>query len=260
MIPDNCKTEILRRIKAAEQEHDIRIVYAVESGSRVWGFDSPDSDFDVRFIYVRPTTWYLSVDLESRRDVIEYPIEDEIDINGWDIRKALQLFTSSNPTLIEWLHSPMRYRDDGVFAATLRRYLSDFYAPDKGIHHYRSMAKTNYRGYLKAEVVPVKKYFYVLRPLLSVMWLERYQQVPPVEFQQLRQLIVQQTDLNRQVDALLVKKRVGAEQALLPAIPEINAFIEQQLARLETLQPHKTASSGDIQLLNQLFHHYCAVI
>jgi predicted nucleotidyltransferase len=106
---------ILERLAAIEQTEAVRILYACESGSRAWGFASPDSDYDVRFPYVRPRDWYLSIDLERRRDVIERPIEGVLDINGWDLRKALQLMRKSNPPLFEWLHSPLVYRAQAEF-------------------------------------------------------------------------------------------------------------------------------------------------
>ena len=106
---------ILERLAAIEQTEAVRILYACESGSRAWGFASPDSDYDVRFLYVRPRDWYLSIDLEHRRDVIERPIEGVLDINGWDLRKAPQLMRKSNPPLFEWLHSPLAYRAQEEF-------------------------------------------------------------------------------------------------------------------------------------------------
>ena len=106
-IEPEIRKEILRRIAAAEQEHGVKVLYAVESGSRAWGFASPNSDYDVRFIYAHPKEWYLTVDVEDKRDVIEYTIVDEIDINGWDVRKALKLFWKSNPAFVEWLQSPI---------------------------------------------------------------------------------------------------------------------------------------------------------
>jgi uncharacterized protein len=183
MIPDNVRAEILTRMHKAEKEHGVRILLAVESGSRAWGFESPNSDFDARFIYVHPRDWYLSVGLEEHRDVIEYPIVDDIDLNGWDLRKALRLFWKSNPAFVEWIQSPIVYAQNGSFAELARSLLSSVYSCESGVHHYRSMAKTNFRGYLKADLVPLKKYFYVLRPLLAVRWLERYGTAAPIEFQ-----------------------------------------------------------------------------
>lgn len=114
MIEQVVKEEILSRIEKAEKEHGVRVLYAVESGSRAWGFESPNSDYDIRFIYAHPKDWYVAVDLEDKRDVIEYPIVDEIDINGWDIRKALKLFSKSNPAFVEWLQSPIVYIERAI--------------------------------------------------------------------------------------------------------------------------------------------------
>ncbi len=123
MISDDVRREIQRRLRAVEEEHDVRVLFAVESGSRAWGFPSPNSDYDVRFIYAHPREWYLSLDLEQRRDVIECEIADDIDLSGWDIRKALKLFWQSNPSFVEWLHSPIVYRDQAEFAARARALL-----------------------------------------------------------------------------------------------------------------------------------------
>ena len=106
------------RLSAIEAEFGVRILYACESGSRGWGFASPDSDYDVRFIYVHPLAWYLQVHVQ--RDVIELPISDELDINGWELRKALGLLRKGNATLIEWLDSPIVYRADAVFLQAMR--------------------------------------------------------------------------------------------------------------------------------------------
>lgn len=182
MIPTDVRTEILRRMHAAEEEHGVRILLAVESGSRAWGFESPNSDYDARFIYANPRDWYLAVNLEEQRDVIEYPIVDDIDLNGWVLRKALWLFSKSNPAFVEWIQSPIIYSETGTFASSVRELLPSVYSCESGIYHYRSMAKTNYRGYLKADLVPLKKYFYVLRPLPAVRWLERYGSAAPIEF------------------------------------------------------------------------------
>jgi predicted nucleotidyltransferase len=107
VIPDATRVEIERRLERVEADEDVRILFAIESGSRAWGFASPDSDFDVRFIYCRRADWYYSVDVEDKRDVIEHPIAEDIDLNGWDLRKALRLLVRSNPTIVEWLQSPI---------------------------------------------------------------------------------------------------------------------------------------------------------
>lgn len=254
MITDTIKREILKRIHDAERDHNVRVLYAVESGSRAWGFESPNSDYDVRFIYVHPKDWYVAVDLEDQRDVIEYPIVDEIDINGWDLRKALKLFRKSNPAFVEWLQSPIVYLEKGDFASQARALMRDIYSIEKGIYHYRSMAKTNYRGYLRDDIVPLKKYFYVLRPLLSIMWLEKYRQPAPIEFDKLRTLIADNETLNSCVENLLERKKTALEKELAPPVLEINQFIESELSRLEQYSDHPESHGVDIALLNELFH------
>ncbi len=254
MISESVKEEILRRIRKAETNHGVRVIYAVESGSRAWGFESPNSDYDVRFIYTHPKDWYLAVNLEDKRDVIEYEIVDEIDINGWDVRKALKLFWSSNPAFVEWLLSPIVYLDDNRFAKQARDLLGGVYSVEKGIYHYRSMAKTNYRGCLKEPLVPLKKYFYVLRPLLSIMWLEKYQKPAPIQFDMLRKLVTDNQVIDAEIAKLLEKERVSSEKEVSPAIAVLNEFIEAELSRLEEYDAKPNDRQGSFQALDALFH------
>lgn len=247
------RDEIRARLAAAEREHDVRVLLAVESGSRAWGFPSPNSDYDVRFIYVRSRDWYLSLDVEERRDVIEYDIVDDIDLNGWDLRKALKLFAKSNPSFVEWIQSPIVYRDDGLFADRARALLSHVYAVDSGVFHYLSMADKNYRGYLKARLVPLKKYFYVLRPLLAIRWLERYRTPAPVEFDKLRALVADNDTLNKEIGRLLARKQRSQEKEFVPVMPMLNEFIEQELSRLSRYQARAPAPGADLDGLNLLF-------
>jgi len=253
MIPEDIRVEIMRRLAAVEEKEGVRILLAIESGSRAWGFASPNSDFDVRFIYARPQDWYLAVNLEDKRDVIEYPIVDDIDLNGWDVRKALQLFWRSNPAVIEWIQSPINYIDQGGFKAGMQELLDSVYTVEKGIYHYRSMAKTNYRGYLMADMVPLKKYFYVLRPLLATRWIETYRTAPPIEFSALLHLLPKEDGLLEEIQGLLERKKVALEKELAPRIDKLNAFIEAELARLESFSVEKEDKAGGMEQLNGLF-------
>lgn len=253
MIPVDIHTEILKRMRAAEAEHGVRILLAIESGSRAWGFESPNSDYDARFIYAHPQDWYLSVGLEEQRDVIEYPIIDDIDLNGWDIRKALRLFWKSNPAFVEWIQSPLVYIQSGSFADCTRDILPRVYSCESGIYHYRSMAKTNFRGYLQGALVPLKKYFYVLRPLLSVRWLERYNTPAPIEFHKLLHLIETDAPLLASIEALLARKRLAPELGLEPQVESIHAFIERDLERLEIVHPVKQGRGEVLPMLTEIF-------
>lgn len=252
MIPEPVRTEILSRVHAAEAEHRVRVLLAVESGSRAWGFESPNSDFDARFIYVHDRDWYLSID--DQRDVIEYPIVDDIDLNGWELRKALRLFRSSNPAFVEWIQSPIVYLEQGPFAAACRSLLPEVYSCLRGIHHYRSMAKTNYRGYLRESLVPLKKYFYVLRPLLSVRWLQAYGRPAPIEFDKLLHLIDDQPELIADIHELLARKRSSPEMGLAPKVASIQQFIEAELQSLEAQKLEPSQPSSDVtERLNEVF-------
>lgn len=254
MIPTDVRAEILKRLRKAEAEHGVRILFAVESGSRAWGFDSPDSDYDVRFVYIHEPSWYQAVDLEERRDVIEYPIVDDIDLNGWDARKALRLFWKSNPAFIEWIQSPIVYLEQDAFRQRAVDALPTIYRPEKGIYHYRSMAKTNYRGYLQEPMVRLKKYFYVMRPLLAARWINRTQAAPPIEFAKLMTELGAEHDVTAAVDSLLEKKRATAELGLAESVPVLNAFIESELDGEVEEAPEKPRSPDVINLLNEIFH------
>jgi predicted nucleotidyltransferase len=227
-IPDHVREDILGRLRAAEAEHEIRIVYACESGSRAWGFASPDSDYDVRFIYAHEEDWYLSFDIERRRDVIEYPILDEIDCGGWDVRKALYLFTRTNGALLEWLNSPIKYIEVDGFAETLRKIAPKYLNTTALCYHYSHMARSNAREYLFQDKVKLKKYFYVLRPLLAIRCIEFGLGVPPVEFEKLVE-IAAPAEIRPGIAQLLELKRKTPELGLGNPIPEIGDFITKDL-------------------------------
>ncbi len=224
------ESEIATRLVAAEDEHGVHILYACESGSRAWGFASPDSDWDVRFLYVHPLDWYLSVG--EQRDVIELPIVDDLDINGWELRKALRLMRKGNPVLLEWLNSPIRYRVDTEFLAAIRALAEEHYSPIACFHHYLHTAQNNWRGYLHGPMVRLKKYLYVLRPVLACRWIEAGRGMAPMEFIRLVEATVTDADLCVAIDQLLVLKRAAGELGLGPAIPEIDAFLAAEITRL----------------------------
>jgi predicted nucleotidyltransferase len=234
---DRVRDEILTRLCAAEEEHGIRVLYACESGSRAWGFASPDSDFDVRFIYAHEAEWYLSFDVERRRDVIEYPIVDDIDCGGWDIRKALHLLTRTNGAFLEWLNSPIKYLERGSTAAALRELAPRCVNSTALCYHYSHMARRNAREYLFKDKVRLKKYFYVLRPLLAIMHIEQGLGIPPVRFQDLVRLVAP-SRIRPAISALLELKAQTSELGLGDPVPEISEFIEAELAR------HGEAFSG----------------
>lgn len=244
--PASIDSEMLTRIRQQlvriEQEESVRILYACESGSRAWGFPSKDSDYDVRFLYVHEPDWYLSV--FDRRDVIERSIDDLLDVSGWDLRKALQLFRKSNPPLLEWLQSPIVYLEQTGTADAIRA-LADFaFSPKACTFHYLHMARGNYRDYLQGAEVKSKKYFYVLRPLLACAWIERFGTLPPMAFDTLKEELIPPGELRTAVDELVKRKKSGAELKAEPRIAVINSYLEQQIQHFEHIAP-QMASPGE---------------
>lgn len=242
---------VIVEIDAIERAHGVRVLYACESGSRGWGFASPDSDYDVRFLYVHPLDWYLRV--EPQRDVIEKPISDELDVSGWELRKALQLLHRSNPTLLEWLNSPVVYREDADAMGELRALAPAFFYPIKGRHHYLAMGKKNFRGYLQDDVVRYKKYLYVLRPLLAVRWVDAGKGMPPMRFAELVAGTVNDRALLAEIDELLAIKMHSGEAEHGPRRPAIHAFIEAMLAEAEH-DPQYKQPHGDPAELDRFLH------
>ncbi|MEI7028240.1 nucleotidyltransferase domain-containing protein [Paenibacillus sp. y28] len=238
--------QIIRsELQAIEQQEQVRILYACESGSRAWGFPSQDSDYDVRFIYVRPVEWYLSI--FEKRDVIERPISDWLDIHGWDLRKALVLFRKSNPPLLEWLHSPLPYYERYTIAEQIRGMSPFTFSPKSCMYHYLNMAKGNYRDYLRGEQVKLKKYFYVLRPILACGWIEAYNGMPPVEFDKLVEAFIPaNSELFAVIQQLLARKKSGDELDLEPRVNPINQYIEERMAYFEQIAINMRPS-GDSQ-------------
>ena len=244
------REKILNKLNEIEQKEKVKILLAVESGSRAWGFASPDSDYDVRFIYVRPREAYLR--LEKQRDVIELPIEGELDVNGWDLDKTLQLLRASNPTLFEWFSSPIVYRET-AFAEELRSVMQKYFSSKRGLSHYLSMASSNYREYLKGETVKAKKYFYVLRPVLACRWILDKGTPPPMLFSELVEAELDPA-LLPDVNRLLDLKMNAPEIKTIPRIESINCYLDSSIeeVRSRIVQLPEDASHG-WEELNRLF-------
>ena len=255
-VSENRKSEILKLLEKIECEREVRMLYACESGSRAWGFESKDSDYDVRFVYVRERDWYLSIDVEKKRDVIELPIEGELDVNGWDLRKTLQLLLKSNPPLMEWLSSPIVYLDREGFADRIREIAKTVYHPTAVRYHYFSMAKGNYREFLRGESVIRKKYLYVLRPLLAVEWIERGMGMVPTEFQILVDRVVEDEKLRKEIDELLVLKRAGKEMDRGAPFPAIHSYVESTIKAKEKETFTADKPVGRAEELNELFRFF----
>lgn len=244
---------IKTKLREIERTNNVKILYACESGSRAWGFASPDSDYDVRFIYVHKNDHYLSID--EQRDVIELPINDLLDINGWELRKALRLFRKSNGPLFEWLQSPIVYQVDSSFQFEIQGLMSIHFSPRSMMHHYLSMANNVVDNDLSGSEVKLKKYFYALRPILASRWIADRHEVPPMEFSKLRILL--DADLNSIVDELLAKKALVDEKFTIKPVTELHRWLGNQIEYCENRVPD-TLAPMDSKILNVLFRKYVA--
>lgn len=232
VIPDATRTHIEARLATAASEEGVRVLYAAESGSRAWGFHSPDSDFDVRFLYVHPRDWYVS--LAEARDVTERPLDDKlVDLAGWDTRKALRLLLKSNPALYEWLVSPIVYVDSPL-RAELRALFEAAAQPRAMAHHYWSIARGQLRAHIEGRAeVRLKKYLYVVRPLLSLAWVVRHQAPPPMAIDDLLSGAELPPPARAAIAALIRDKRAAAELGARPPVAEIDTWAAGELERLD---------------------------
>lgn len=245
------KEHITNELTHLEESLGIRVLYACESGSRAWGFASRDSDYDVRFIYIHEPNWYLSV--RDRRDVIERQLEGDLDVAGWDIRKALMLFRKSNPPLLEWLQSPIVYKEDATFTKELRQLVPTYYSPRVCMYHYYNLAAKTFRESLQGETVKAKKYFYALRPLFACKWIETSNDVVPMEFGKLMSGLELSDELKNTIAELLEQKRQSQERDEQPRIEVIHHFIQTELEKLNVKSVSACPRDITFEPLDELF-------
>jgi len=232
------RANIDRRLAGIEHTFGVEIFYACESGSRAWDFASPDSDYDVRFLYRHPRDWYLS--LSERRDVIETPIEGVYDVNGWDLRKALRLALKGNPVLFEWLSSPIVYLDRPL-ATGFRDVAFSVFDPVKAYRHYLSTARGQRRTYLTGETVRQKKYFYAVRPLLACQYLLAHRGAVPMRMFDLVDAVSPPAELREALVELLRIKRAASEAAEAARSPVLDRWIDRTLDELAARAPEPVA-------------------
>lgn len=216
---------IMKELQKIEVDGNLRILFAVESGSRAWGFPSPDSDYDVRFVYARPVDWYLTI--APGRDVYELPIDDVLDINGWDIKKALGLLLKPNPVMLEWLSSPIRYIWDENICQQLIQFSKKVTHGPACLNHYLHLGGRQWDIYIDGkEVVNLKKYFYIVRPAMAIRWMRMHPNIiPPMNFQALLAGIDLSDELTAALNDLLFAKSRSKEVGEAPRVANIDAFI-----------------------------------
>ncbi len=246
------RKEIVEKLSAIEQKENVKILYAVESGSRAWGVESIDSDYDVRFVYVRQKEDYLS--LQEKRDVIEWQLDEVLDINGWDLKKTLIQFHRGNATLFEWANSPIVYKTTDAWKE-IYEISKNYFSRKVALYNYYGMANSTYKQYLQGDEVKYKKYIYALRPVLACKFIEENNAIPPVKFEDLLKQILPK-ELSDEINQMLIIKAKTDEKDLKPRLPIIHKYIEDEIVKYEQLSKNmKDDRTNAWDELDELFRN-----
>jgi predicted nucleotidyltransferase len=251
------KQKIIQELENIEKKHAVRIILASESGSRAWGFPSNDSDYDVRFIYVNKTNWYLTID--NKRDVIELPVDAILDINGWDLKKALQLLRKSNSPLMEWLSSPIKYRVLPHVYEKLSALSRSAFLPETSCHHYLSMARKSVEILNGDKKAKLKTYMYAIRPMLCCEWIIQHLSQPPMNISDLlTELDVDKPFKDNMNELIDIKKR-HSEKYRLERSEFLDSYINHKIATLQERIP-KNPPGPELDLFDDVFRETIAAL
>jgi predicted nucleotidyltransferase len=243
------KFDIVEKLTAIAEEQGVCILFACESGSRGWQFPSPDSDYDIRFIYALPMNSYLSI---ARRDEqIGFPINERMDIFGWDIRKVLRLIWKSNTTPFEWLQSPVVYMQQTGFREELWALCGQYFDPRSNIHHYLGIARTALETASGNNVITIKKLFYVLRPILAAKWCKEKNSIAPMSIYSLMCLMPE--NLQQITESLIAYKLEAPEGHLITIEPELKQYIDYEFEACMQASAEMPKTSFNVEPLDVFF-------
>lgn len=244
--------KIIQYLDKIENEKGVKILLACETGSRAWGFPSPDSDFDIRIVYAHKKDWYLS--LSEKKDSIELMFENnEIDITGWDLRKSLRLLQKSNASLLERIQSPILYKHNSKFLIEMHELANSQYSRIATIHHYLSMAKRFFEELKEKEDYKLKKFFYALRSATACKWILEKEEMPPIEFRKMLDGLNIESSLIYRINELISLKATISENYLHKGEIELFNFIETCINLADEKRASLPSSKGNIEELNAFF-------
>ncbi|RYY60311.1 MAG: nucleotidyltransferase domain-containing protein [Chitinophagaceae bacterium] len=240
---------ITDKIEQIRAEQGIAILFCCESGSRGWQFPSPDSDYDVRFIYVRPFNYYLSVsDLDYD---LSFPINDDLDIYGWDIRKVLQLIRKSNTTPFEWLQSPIVYAQQAGFRDQLWQLCQSYFSQRTNVHHYLGIARGFMEHLNPSNEIGIKKLFYIIRPVLSAKWCLEKNSIAPMTIGPLLDQVPEV--LKKTINQLIRQKATADEKSPVTISPHLREYLESEYNRISTDPSLPDKTSFPLEPLDEFF-------
>lgn len=246
------KKAILQKLYETEQTYNVKIPLAIESGSRGWGFASPDSDYDCRFIYVCQKDWYVSI--TEKKDFIEYAADEVFDINGWDLKKAIQHIMKSNAVIFEWLSSNEIYIKNDAVTAELKALAEQYFNPIAVSYHYLSIAKNKLNEILDVEDAKLKKYFYILRPLANLCFIQEHMKMPHMEYMKTLSEISIDTRVHDEIMKLLEIKKVSNESYTMPQNEILINYFKQEIENhTENIQSIKFEKNRDYDNIDTVF-------
>jgi uncharacterized protein len=239
---------IINILKNIEATHNVTILYACETGSRSWGFPSPDSDYDIRFIYMHNTDWYL--DLNEKKDHIEF-IDGDWDLSGWDLRKSLHLLTKSNAALIERFNAPIVYYAKEDFADAFNGIIHNFYSRPSVFYHHYSLAKNFWEDIKDKDSYRLKSMFYLIRSLLTCLYILNNKDVAPMN---IFRLLSNDLDFNSRLENLIAYKATKGEKYLHNKDDYFDGFIRRSFEKIEASKNEiSNVSTRNWTLLNTFF-------
>lgn len=245
MIDELIEKELLN----IELAHKVEILYACESGSRAWGFPSPNSDYDVRFIYAQDLEWHLS--LLDKKDTIDLTIHEDLDMGGWEIKKTLGLLWRSNPPLLEWLQSPRVYQSESQFLKDIQELSQEYFSPIAVMHHYLSMSKKYFEACQENDEVKLKKYFYALRTAISGKWVREKRTMPHIELPKMFDVVTE--EVRGKIQGLIEIKSQQKEDYLHRREPLIDEFLSITIRENEVIANDLPSAKGDIEKLDSFY-------
>lgn len=249
-LTDTMKTKIIQYLKELEIQHNIKILYACETGSRAWGFASPDSDYDVRFIYIHKADWYLS--LFEGKDSIELMLDDNlIDITGWELRKSLRLLKKSNVSILERIQSPIVYIQDDEFLTSINQLANSFYSKVSSLHHYLGLAKKSLSDVNISGNYKLKRLFYALRAAVCCNWIVERDEIPPIFFTEQVNVLSLDTKIRSRIYELIDLKSEVNETYMHSGESNIINFIKETIETSESKICDMPSSDGKTEDLSQ---------
>lgn len=245
---NNIEDQILEKLKNTQTKYNVKIPIAIESGSRGWGFSSKDSDYDCRFIYVHEKDWYLSV--LDKKDFIEYAADEVFDINGWDLKKVLKHIMKSNAVMLEWLMSNEVYFKNESVNNKLLDVAKEYFNPTSVSYHYLNMAKKKMCDIKSENESKLKNYFYVLRPIACILFIDKYKEIPFMEYKNNLEKIDVRDDVLAEIYRLLEIKPEVCESYKIPKnnllIDYFDTVIEETEEKLKNIKFEKNRNYDNI--------------